>query len=260
LAKPVWLSQGDFVVLPRGDPHLMRDMPTSQVVDFFDLVKRHTPNAKKVFRASGRGPVTRLVCGGMRFLHGATDPLLSALPPLIHVQRRAGRPTFWLQANVVQILKELGSDRPGAEAVVTRLAEILFIQAVRGYFEENADRVGAGWLAAFQNNQVGRALALLHAEPTKEWTISSLANAVAMSRSVFAAKFSRLVGESPLRYLTRLRLNNAALRLHSTEDKLTTVAAAAGYDSVAAFARAFKRHIGTTPGEYRKGRTQGSSA
>jgi transcriptional regulator GlxA family with amidase domain len=154
----------------------------------------------------------------------------------------------------VKILEELESDRPGAEAVVMRLAELMFVQAVRGFFEQNADRVPSGWLAAVRDKHIGRALALMHAEPERAWTISSLADRVALSRSVLAAKFSQLVGEPPLRYLTRLRLNSAVLRLRSTEDGLKTIAAAAGYESVAAFAKAFKRHMGMTPGAYRKNR------
>jgi AraC-like DNA-binding protein len=229
----------------------MRDALTTPVADLFDLVKCDALGARKELRVGGKGPTTQLVCGGMRFENGATDPLLAILPPLIHVKQTA-RPALWLQATVAQILEELDSDRPGAQAVVTRLTDILVIQTVRTFFEENADRVRSGWLAAVRDKHIGRALALLHAEPERRWTISSLADRVAASRSVFAAKFSQLVGEPPLHYLTRLRLNSAAVRLRSTEERLKTIAAAAGYDSVAAFAKAFKRHMGTTPGQYRK--------
>lgn len=167
MAKPVLLSDGDFVVLPRGAAHLMRDARTTPAADFFDLIKRSAPNARKLFRAGGSGAVTRLVCGGMRFGNGATDPLLANLPPLIVVKRRTARPALWLQAIVAQILEELESDRSGAEAVVTRLADILFIQAVRAYFEDNTDGAKSGRLAAARDKHIGQALALLHAEPEK---------------------------------------------------------------------------------------------
>jgi AraC-like DNA-binding protein len=251
IAEPVQLSEGDHVMLPRRDAHVIRDALTTQVADIVDC---DGPNARKAFRAAGSGRTSGWICGCLRFANDATDPLLAILPPLLHFKQHTAGPAPWLQATVVKILEELDGDRPGAGAVVTRLAEIMFVQAVRAFFEQNADRVPSGWLAAVRDKHIGRALALMHAEAEGPWTISSLADRVALSRSVFAAKFSELVGEPPLRYLTRLRLNSAALRLRSTEDGLKTIAAAAGYDSVAAFAKAFKRHIGITPGQYRKKR------
>jgi AraC-like DNA-binding protein len=248
VAKSIQLSEGDHVILPRGDAHIIRDAPTTQVAD---IVNCDDPNALKGFRARGNGTLTRLICGCLRFANDATGPLLAILPPLLHFKLQTAHPAPWLATTV---LEELESDRPGAEAVVTRLAELMFVQAVRAFFEQNADRVPSGWLAAVRDKHIGRALALMHAEPERPWTISSLADRVALSRSVLAAKFSQLVGEPPLRYLTRLRLNSAALRLRSTEDGLKTIAAAAGYDSVAAFAKAFKRHMEMTPGVYRKNR------
>jgi AraC-like DNA-binding protein len=249
IAKPIQLSEGDHLILPRGDAHVVRDALTTQVAD---IINCDDPNAPNEFRAEGNGP--RLICGCLRFANDATDPLLAILPPLLHFKQQTARPAPWLQTTVGKILEELDSDRPGAEAVVTRLAELMFVQAVRAFFEQNADRVPSGWLAAVRDKHIGRALALMHAESEGPWTISSLADRVAVSRSVFAAKFSQLVGEPPLRYLTRLRLNSAALRLRSTEDGLKTIAVAAGYDSVAAFAKAFKRHTGIPPGQYRKNR------
>ncbi len=251
IAEPIQLSERDHVILPTGDAHVIRDALTTPVAD---IVNCDDPKARKELRAGRNGPITRLICGCLRFANDATDPLLAILPPLLHFKQQTARPAPWLATTVVKILEELDSDRPGAEAVVTRLAELMFVQAVRAFFEQNADRVPSGWLAAARDKHIGRALALMHAEPEGPWTISSLADRVALSRSVFAAKFSQLVGEPPLRYLTRLRLNSAALRLRSTEEGLKTIAAAAGYESVAAFAKAFKRHIRTTPGQYRKNR------
>lgn len=260
MAKPMLLSSGDFVVLPRGDAHVMRDAPSTQAVDFFDLVKCHDPDKKGTFRAGGRGSVTKLLCGGMVFENGVTNSLLALLPPLIHVKQLGERAAPWLPATITLIVEELGSDRLGAEVVVTRLADILFIQAVRAYLDENVDKAEPGWLAALRDNQIGRALALLHAQPHEPWTVASLAHRVALSRSTFATKFAHLVGEPPLRYLTRFRLNAASRRLRSSDAKLSAIAAAVGYESVAAFVKAFKRHLGATPGEYRRARQPGSLA
>ena len=260
LPRPVLLSAGDFVVLPRGEAHVMRDAPSTRAVNFFDLVKRHGPGKKGAFRTGGQGAATRLLCGGMQLENGATDPLLAMLPPLIHVKQLRGRAAPWLQATVTYIVGELDSDRVGSEAVVTRLADILFIQAVRAYLDENLGTAESGWLAALRDKQIGQALALLHAQPNQPWTVLALADRLALSRSAFAAKFSRLVGEPPLHHLTRLRLSAAGERLRSSEDKLSAIAAAAGYTSVAAFSKAFKRHAHVAPGEYRRAKPFGPAA
>src|SRR5262252_1083838 len=252
--QPVELVAGDFVVVPRGDAHIMRDSATSTVVDFFELAKRSGPDNKGVFRAGGSGAMTKLVCGGMQFDNGPTDPLLAVLPPLIHVKGKGGMGATWLQAIVPQVLEELDSWSAGALAVVTRLADILFIKAVRTYFEQDVDTAQYGWLAAIRDPHIGPALAQLHARPEEPWTVAFLARRVALSRSLFAEKFAQLVREPPLHYLKRLRLNRAAIRLRSTNDKLSAIAADAGYESAAAFTKAFKRILGKTPGEYRRNR------
>jgi transcriptional regulator GlxA family with amidase domain len=186
----------------------------------------------------------------MQFESGA-KPLLTILPPLLHVKRSAEGGRSGLRLTTEHILSELDGGQAGAAEVVTRLADILFIQAVRAYFEENADRAESGWLGAVRDRQIGQALALLHSTPHEPWTVASLARRLGQSRSAFAARFTQLVGEPPLRYLTRLRIGAAADRLRQSDDKLSAIAAAAGYESVAAFVKSFKRHIGITPGDYR---------
>src|SRR5215813_12284103 len=260
VAKPVQLSAGDFVVIPRSDSHVIRDLPTTQVVDYFDFLKGRALDKQGAFRAGGAGSVTRLVCGGMQSENGATDPLLAVLPPLIHFKGGGEDAAPGLRTTVSHIFEELGSGCNGSAAVVTRLADILFMQAVRAYLDENIDTAESGWLAALRDQQIGQALVLLHDKPHQPWTVAELADRVALSRSAFAAKFTQLVGEPPLRHLTRLRLNVATARLRSGNDKLSVIAAAAGYDSVPAFAKAFKRHLGVTPGEYRRSRKKNGSA
>jgi AraC-like DNA-binding protein len=260
VAKPVQLSAGDFVVIPRNDSHVIRDLPTTRVVDYFDFLKGRVPDKQGAFGAGGEGPVTKLVCGGMRSENGATDPLLAALPPLIHFNGRSEDVAPELRGTVSHIFEELGSGRSGSAAVVTRLADIFFMQVVRAYLDENIDTAESGWLAALRDQQIGRALVLLHDKPHLPWTVAELADSVALSRSAFADKFTKIVGETPLRYLTRLRLNVAIVRLRSGNDKLSVIAAAAGYDSAPAFAKAFKRHLGVSPGEYRRSHQKGGLA
>src|SRR5262245_24399437 len=259
VAKPVQLSAGDFVVLPRSDSHIVRDFPTTPVVDYFDFLKGRAPDKQGAFIAGGEGPVARLVCGGMRSENGVTDPLLAVLPPLIHFKGRGEDAAPGLRVTVSHIFEELGSGRGASAAVVTRLADILFMQVVRAYLDDNIDSAGSGWLAALRDQQIGRALVLLHDKPHQPWTVAELADRVAVSRSAFAEKFTQLVGDPPLRYLTRLRINIATARLRSGNDKLSVIAAAAGYESVPAFAKAFKRHLGVSPGVYRRSHQKGGS-
>ena len=251
-SSPIRLAAGDFVAFPRADLHVMRDVPNNRTLSLLDLLRASPPSSNGEVRVGGSGAITRVVCGGMRFDNGKTNPLLAALPSLIHVKGSEEGGAPWLRLTVQHVIDELDSDRPGVEAVVTRLADILFIGAVRNYLDEDLALAESGWLAAIRDKQIGRAIALLHSNPARPWTVAALADEVALSRSAFAGKFTRLVGEPPLRYLTRVRLDAAARRLGGTNDKLLVVAAAAGYESAAAFTRAFERHLGVTPGEYRR--------
>jgi AraC-like DNA-binding protein len=148
-------------------------------------------------------------------------------------------------------LVELDQGGTGTIEVANRLVDVLFLHAVRSFLDESAETGDSGWLAAMRDQQIGRALAALHRNPHRAWTVVSLARHVAMSRTTFAARFRKLVGEPPQHYFTRLRISAAAVQLRSGHDKLSTVAAEAGYRSLAAFLKSFKRHMGTTPGEYR---------
>jgi AraC-like DNA-binding protein len=255
--NPIQLTAGDFVVFPRCLSHTMLDTPMTRSVSIVEMLRGQVaedgarPEWREV-RFGGAGAETRLMCGGIRFENVNTHPLLAILPPLIHVRADQNGQAAWLRSTVDQIVDEYGSDRLGREVTINRLTDILFIGAIRSYFEEGLSTAKTGWLAAVRDDQIGRAIALLHAEPTRSWTVEALSDRVAMSRSAFANRFTELVGQPPLRYLTRLRLDAAAHRLRHTNDKLSLIAAAAGYASPAAFCRAFQRHVGSAPGEYRR--------
>jgi transcriptional regulator GlxA family with amidase domain len=171
---------------------------------------------------------------------------------VIHVKGNGGRSAPWLGATMERAADELNAGRLGADVVIARIADILFIQAVAAYLEDNADTIQSGWLAALRDPRIGPALALLHHQPDRGWSVASLANELGLSRSAFAARFAQLVGESPLRYLARVRLNVAAARLRSSDEKMSSIATTAGYESDSAFNKAFKQRYGETPGHYRR--------
>ena len=171
---------------------------------------------------------------------------------MVHVPASRKGIAPWQREFVNQVKAEMRWGNPGAEAVFARLAEILFIQAVRAFVKNASESTASRWLLALQDPQISSALQLLHSEPAKAWTVRSLAGRNALSRSAFASKFSGLVGEPPLRYLTRIRLDLAAERLRVTSDKVSTIAASVGYRSVSSFERAFRRQFGISPGLHRR--------
>jgi AraC-like DNA-binding protein len=249
ITKPMKLSEGDLAVVTRGHAHMIRNPRSTPVLNFFDLLKTHNSGTNQAFRPGGEGAVTSFVCGGAEFETGASNPLIAILPPVLHLKRTEER---WLGPMAQQMLTELESGTPEGMEVITRLTEILFIRTVRAYFSQKMETVESQWLTAVRDEQIGRALATLHSDPQERWTVDSLARRVALSRSAFAARFKELLGEPPLRYLTRLRINAAAKRLRSSDDKLRAVSATVGYESVAAFVKAFGRVMGMTPGHYRQ--------
>jgi len=244
------------VLLPKPQAFVLRDSARSAVRPAQEVLKP-CPNARGcqpggVFRFGGGGALTTLVGGHFRMEAGHGNPLLKSLPPIIHVRGDRGTPVQWLESTLQFISSEMASGQPGAETVVSRLADILFVQAVRAYVAEQGDRAG-GWLRALVDAQIGAALSLIHQHPEQGWTVESLASRVAMSRSAFAARFTELVEEPPLTYLTRWRMTKASHLLRSGTATMSEIAGQVGYDADAAFSKAFKRWIGTAPGAFRRG-------
>jgi AraC-like DNA-binding protein len=244
------LSEGDYVVLPRGGTHVVRDAPGTVPVALDDALKARLRAAAKPFG----GPTdesTVLICGNMEFEDPSTDLLLEILPPVIHVKSKGSRLAAWLGATIEHLRGEIDAGGPAADVLIARIADMLVLQAVAMHFDDHADTAESGWLAALRDKQIGPALALLHAHPERTWTVESLAESRGLSRSAFAARFAQLVGEPPLRYLSRVRLSVAGARLTSGDETMSAIAMSLGYESVSGFNKAFKQRFGVAPGEYR---------
>jgi AraC-like DNA-binding protein len=252
-AKPIALSLGDFVVLPQGTGHSLADVPGRRIVPIRDLVQETQSERGVLLVHGGGGPETSLLCGAFGFRRWNGHPLVSLLPSVIHMRSGAAGRSEWLDPTLQLLGSESLCTRPGHDTVVTRLIDVLFIQVLRAWLEEGAPRHGHGWLGGLRDSRIARALAAMHEKPGRAWTVRDLASRAGMSRSPFAAHFSSLVGEPPLSYLTRWRMQVAAT-LFQDDPELTIghVASHVGYESEPAFNKAFKRATGITPGAFRR--------
>ena len=249
--EAVVLERGDFVVLPHGTAHTLRSAGRHPAVPVESLAAGAAGTMTAVAHGGG-GEAARYLCGAFHFAQAHANPVLSALPPLIHVRNELGCSLPWLEMHLAAVACEASSGRAGAALVIARLSDILFVQAVRAHLAVLPDEA-PGWLGALRDPQMGRALWLIHRHPERPWTVGSLAAAVYMSRSSFAERFTRRVGQPPLAYLARWRMHRAGHLLRGGSTRVGTVAELLGYASEAAFSTAFKRWSGVSPGAYRKG-------
>jgi AraC-like DNA-binding protein len=249
-AVPLALVGGDVVLLPHGDAHTLADEAgrTPRVVDFADHPQIRSGGGPAIW--GGGGARTLLVCGQFHVEGPALQPLVSELPPCILL--RAGEASQWLTMTLRLLAHEALGMEPGADVIRERLVEIIFVHCLRGWLRAGG-ATRRGWLAALREPSIARALSLLHQRPAAPWTVEELARGVALSRSVFADRFAAAVGEPPLTYLTRWRMQLSAARLLADPgESLKAVAMAVGYQSEAAWNRAFRRFAGLPPAQWRQ--------
>jgi AraC-like DNA-binding protein len=247
-SAPIALARGDLVIVPHGGGHVLCDHLETPPVRLEQVLRQGTVE-QHFLRHGGGGAEACLICGSFHFAHAAEHPLLGVLPPLIHLPAAGGEAAEWLTSSLQLLAFEARTLRPGAKAVISRLTEIIFVQAVRLWIASQPLAQG-GWLGALRDPQIGAALTLIHQAPAQAWRVATLAREVAMSRSPFAARFTALVGEPPLTYLTRWRLHLATSLLQDGRLSVSEVAARVGYASTAAFSKAFKRRFGAAPALY----------
>ena len=245
------LSPGDIVVFAHGHPHhLSGGSGASQVESAAVIAKIATRNISPM-QSGGGGAKTKFVCGYLSLDPLRCGPILESLPSMLKVNVRTDRSGHWLEQSILHLLEEAASDRAGSEAMLAKLSEALFVDTLRRYVTGLPDQT-TGWLAGARDPVVGRSLALLHRRTNHPWTIHELAAEVGVSRSALVARFRRYLSDSPIAYLTGWRLRLAAEALTSSPRGVADIAAAVGYESEAAFNRAFKRTFGLPPARYRR--------
>jgi AraC-like DNA-binding protein len=250
---PAPLASGDVVFLPRGRGIILADDPSTPLTgpdcDPQDPLYARRYAAATVGEPAGRTTVT--LCGAYQLDPARAHPLLHDLPELIHLPAHVGRHTE-LRACVDLLAAELERPRPGTDALVHALLDTMLLFLLRAWFDEQPTAAGAGWAAALTEPAVMAALQAMHRDPARPWTVASLAAEAGLSRAPFARRFTALVGQPPLTYLTWWRMTTAARLLRESDTPLSALAPRVGYASEFAFANAFKRHYGAAPGRYRR--------
>jgi len=241
---------GDVIIFPHGDSHCLESGPSPHTVNGEGELKRIFSQGLKVSRMGGKGDVARFVCGFMVCEPRLSQVFLAGLPSMFKVNIRQEQSGQWLENSIRYSIVDAETRGAGGEAVLAKLCEALFVETLRRYMSLLPERQ-TGWLAGARHPEVGKVLALMHRQPAARWTIADLAREVGVSRSVLADRFRQYLGEPPVAYLTRWRLQLGAQMLSSTSYSVAQIAFKVGYDSEQAFNRAFKRKFGNPPGRYR---------
>jgi AraC-like DNA-binding protein len=252
-------SAGDLIIIPGGEAHALGSDLSRPRADGSRLVVQRGPDEAPQVRYGGGGELTRMVCGYLACDSSLFDTVLAALPRVMVINMREGPGAQWLTSSIRFSIAESAAQRAGAGTVLAKLSELMFVEAIRRYIE-GLPAGQTGWLAGLRDRFVGKTLALIHSKPAHPWTVEELAGAVGLSRSALAERFTGLIGQPPMQYLTRWRLQLAANLLRSGNRSVASVAADVGYDSEAAFSRAFKRELGTTPAAWRRTSTTAKRA
>lgn len=248
---PHSLERGTFALVPHGRGHAIRSGPRVAAPNVLDLPHLEETERYAMLKHGGGGARTTLLCGVVRLDATVGAALESVLPPMLRVDGRETSTAGWFDTLLSMMAAESRRLRPGGEAIVTRLADVLVVQCLRSWLDADPN-ARKGWLGALRMPRVGSALAAMWKEPSRPWTVAGLAKVAAMSRSAFAAHFEEVVGEPPMRYLGRVRMQLAADALATHQASVGEVADRTGYQSEAAFSRAFKRFTGTSPGAVRR--------
>ena len=244
------VSAGDIVIVPHGESHAVFNGAPLALTNSADAIGKFWSGDVQTPRFGGGGAVTKIVCGFFGCERHAAKLFLAGLPALMKVSLRGDAAGAWIESSILHLCEEAATKRAGGTALLSKMAEALFIESLRRHMER-LPAEQTGWLAAARDPVVGAALALMHRRPSHPWTLPELATEAGASRSVLAERFQRFLGEPPLTYLARWRMQLAARKLKTTRNTVLQVAAEVGYEFEAAFNRAFKREFHLPPGQYR---------
>jgi AraC family transcriptional regulator, alkane utilization regulator len=247
-----FLSQGDIIIFPHGDSHILGDRLDREPVLVSQLLPEPPWTEPLILKYGGGGEVTQLVCGFLQCEELLLYPFLKTLPTLMHVRAFAEPTAPLLEAGVRYIIQETDCFQSGSMCSLTRLVELMFIEILRNYMQ-NLPTQQIGLLSALKDPIISQVLERIHADPAYPWTVSALAAQLSISRSALAARFTQLLGQPPMKYLTYWRLQLASQQLQYSDSSIAKIASQVGYESEAAFNRAFKRHVGMPPGVWRDG-------
>ena len=250
--EPVFVREGDLILFPQGDPHVLSSAPGMRATPDLSMFQRGNTPLPLVYEMGGGGEDrARVVCCFLGLDERPYNPLLTALPRVVHLSARGPQAAVgWLGTLVNIAVTESGAGRPGGENVLARLSELMFVEMIRQHLEA-LPPAEKGWLAGLRDPVVGQALGAMHAQPAADWTVEGLARLTGVSRSVFAERFTGMVGQPPMQYLALWR-SQLASRLLADGGQVAEVAAAVGYESEAAFSRAFKKLVGQAPAAWRR--------
>lgn len=257
--RELHMTEGDFVVVTRGEPHVIYSDSRTEPLPILDI-DRLAGRLGLVRHRGGEQPLATMICGNFTVARPSRGSVLELLPPVLLL-----KPTEdggWLEAILQRMVSEAAFERPGQGVALSRLTEVLFVEVLRSWIKSLGPGEG-GWLGAMADPHIGPALQLIHERPDRPWTLGDLGQSVGLGRSAFSARFTKLVGESMYRYLIARRMSEAAFLLETSDDGIARIATRVGYETAAAFSKLFHRHHGLSPGRYRAvrrsngGRSQG---
>lgn len=248
-AIPIQVKQGDMVLLPHGTGHIFSDTVDTPAVAVGEIIDRHFDRATSLLEYGGDGASSRIVGGLFHFEGGSLAAVMAALPVVVHISNEGGKTPDWLDAIAHFLVKESHEVEPGSSLMISRLIDLLVIRTLRTWAAQQARP--SSWLGGLGEERIGRVLSAIHAAPYRDWSVRDLADIAAMSRSIFAERFTARVGEAPLHYVKRWKLTLAADMLATGGLRVTQAAQRTGYNSDAAFSRAFKAQFGYPPSEVR---------
>ncbi len=251
--QEIQMTEGDFVVITRGEPHVFYSDRRAKPLRIIDI-DRSSPRLGVISHGGRAKSLSTMICGNFTVSRPLFGSVLELLPPVLLLKPTAD--AGWLEAILRRMVSESAIERPGQGAALSRLTEVLFVEVLRSWIASLSPGQG-GWLGAISDPHIGPALKLIHENPEQPWALSDLGQRVGLGRSVFSARFTKLVGQPMQRYVIERRMLEAAFLLETSDESIARIANRVGYETAAAFSKLFHRHHGLSPGRYRAARRSG---